>query len=154
MNGDYRFWIVSKAYPKAFDTSIQGNAALPHGERKAMKKKTVKLHLNDGRYTGNLVTLGNLTYGVDAETLKPYLLIGEDRWDSQNKLATSDTWATGGDSRTNGLWMEPQRLSRCVLTFSYDPPFLTVYRDGIIDMHIDVDEYGKHYGTNNYRHLW
>ncbi|MBQ6050518.1 MAG: BNR repeat-containing protein [Bacteroidaceae bacterium] len=154
MNGDYRFWIVSKAYPKAFDTSIRGNAALPHGERKAMKKKTVKLHLNDGRYTGNLITLGNLTYGVDAETLKPYLLIGEDRWDSQNKLATSDTWATGGDSRTNGLWMEPQRLSRCVLTFSYDPPFLTVYRDGIIDMHIDVDEYGKHYGTNNYRHLW
>lgn len=155
MNGDYRYWIVNKANPNAFQTSIRGNAKLPQSKRKGVKTKTVKLHLNDGHYTGDLVTFGNVTYGVDAETLKPYVRLGKDEiFRSHNVLGTSDSWMTENTGTTNALWYSPKRLSRCILTFSYNPPFLSVYRDGMLDMYFNVDESGVHSQSRPYRKLW
>ena len=117
--------------------------------------ENMKLHLNDGHYTGDLVTFGNVTYGVDAETLKPYVRLGKDEiFRSHNVLGTSDSWMTENTGTTNALWYSPKRLSRCILTFSYNPPFLSVYRDGMLDMYFNVDESGVHSQSRPYRKLW
>lgn len=166
MNGDYYYWIVKQEFPLGFPTAIHADYEWPstkgdlgegrmevksydntamtatRTERLALDgEKSFTLHLNLSvsaeKYHGKLLAMGDMLYGLDQNSVKPYVKIGAQTYYSSNKLYTSDGWAqhstgTGGDN-----WPTP--LQNLNLTLTYDGQVLTVYRNGLIDQMIETD---------------
>lgn len=99
---------------------------------------TLSPYLYHGAYGGKLFELGELSYGVDAQTLKPWLKIGETTWNSTNLLGSSDVWQTTNRG-TGGQWYTPTKLKFFNLTLTYEEGVLRVYRNGLIDQTVDVN---------------
>lgn len=95
-------------------------------------------YLYHGAYGGKLFELGELSYGVDAQTLKPWLKIGETTWNSTNLLGSSDVWQTTNRG-TGGQWYTPTKLKFFNLTLTYEDGVLRVYRNGLIDQTVEVN---------------
>ena len=55
----------------------------------------------------------------------------------QNVLGTADSWRTENTATTGGKWFSKTKLGWFNLTITMDGEYLTVYRDGIIDMKIN-----------------
>ena len=152
MNGDYYYWMVQKAYPKGYPTDIRVDYAweeeLTPEEDESVnpradcwclgKNKTLSLAfaMDENNYGGLLFTLGNMSYSLDANYY-PVVTIGDKTFKSQNRLLTSDNWATGS-SGTSGD-NHPTKLSTWVLTMTYDGQVLTTYRNGLVDQVIEVE---------------
>ncbi len=143
MHGDYAYWIVKKGYPTGFPTAI--HAHLPKGRipcqevSKATKGAftiDVSMQLPADHYRGTLLTTQSFSYGLDKESVKPYVEMGGNRYYSTNQLYTSDNWATNCTGTHGDNWPTPHATLR--ITFTYDGNHLTVYRNGLIDQVIEV----------------
>ncbi len=151
MNGDYYYWMVKQGYPKGYPTAIHCNyewseqlTPESEGDRtdciclSAGKTVNLAFAMNASRYAGTkLFALGNMTYALDADNY-PTITIGSQSYRSQNRLLTSDDWATmsTGTSGDN----HPTKLTTWVLTMTYDGQTLTTYRNGFIDQVIATTE--------------
>ena len=82
-------------------------------------------------YTGVLLRAGNMEYGVDEESLKPYIKIGGKTYFSANKLGNSDDWTKANG--TDGKWYF-KKLNQFHLSIVRQGKSVTVYRDGLIDI--------------------
>ncbi len=162
MNGDYYYWLVRTGYPLGYPTAIHADFDFPTEEFPTLAPdvsevwnrtmdvsdtRTMKLSSNENRsftyvitwsidhdnYGGVLLQIGNMEYGVDAASLKPYVKIGDTTYSSQSILGTSDAWATES-SGTDGKWYLT-KLGTFTSAFTYDNESrtLTVYRNGWID---------------------
>lgn len=145
MNGDYYYWIVSSRYKEGYPTSIMSDYALPV-KTTATKgfSASIDMTMNEASYGGKILTLNGVEYGVDASSKKPYIIIDGTRHDSQNVLATADSWKYH-QGTTDGKWLTPELLKKWNLTITYDATQkrLTTYRNGIIDQQVDCVLKGK-----------
>jgi hypothetical protein len=82
-------------------------------------------------YTGVLLKAGDMEYGVDEESLKPYIKIGGKTYFSANKLGNSDDWTKANG--TDGKWYF-KKLNQFHLSIVRQGKSVTVYRDGLIDI--------------------
>jgi len=137
MNGDYYYWIVNRRYPNAYPTSICVNRPLPTmAPRTTGFSVRCEVEIDPQHYTGDCITLGDITWGVNADQYS-YLSIGGKTFTSQNVLGTADSWATDNPNTTDGKWYAKTKLPRFHLAFTSDGSHLTVYRNGIIDMQVE-----------------
>lgn len=137
MNGDYYYWIVNTRYPNAYPTSIMANKPMPTmAPRTSGYTVMCDIHIDPSHYEGNLVTLADVTWGVNADQY-PYLVIDGKTYTSQNVLGTADSWATDNKATTDGRWYPKTKMPRFTLTFTSDGRYLTVYRNGIIDQKVE-----------------
>ena len=143
MHGDYAYWIVKKGYPTGFPTAI--HAHLPeHMAPCRQAGQTVKgaftidlnMELPADHYHGTMITTESFSYGLDKESVKPYVEMGGNRHYSTNQLYTSDNWATNCTGTHGDNWPTPHATLR--ITFTYDGNRLTVYRNGLIDQVIEA----------------
>lgn len=164
MHGDYYYWLVRIGYPLGYPTGIHTDYQLPAPElmdieaeaEKTWNKQianneteTLKVKGKDkftlmfnwsishDNYRGTLMKMGDMEYGLDASSMKPYVKIGENTYWSQSILGNSDAWATQS-SGTEGKWFLT-KLGVWNATFTYDGKTLTIYRDGWIDQKIEVE---------------
>lgn len=149
MNGDYYYWMVQKAYPKGYPTDIRVDFAweeelTPEDDSDLRVDciclapgKTISLAfaMNASKYEGKLFTMGNMTYSLGSDNY-PVVTIDGKAYKSQNRLLTSDNWATNstGTSGDN----HPTKLTTWVLTMTYDGHVLTTYRNGLVDQVIET----------------
>ncbi len=153
MNGDYYYWMVQKAYPKGYPTGIridgewneeltkepEGLDHLPYAAFGINKTIVMAFAMNSAKYAGTtLFTLGNMTYSINSDNY-PVVTIGSATFRSQNRLLTSDDWATGstGTSGDN----HPTKLTTWVLAMTYDGNVLTTYRNGHVDQVIETTDF-------------
>ena len=151
MNGDYYYWMVQKNYPKGYPTGIVANynwqeafTAEENTEERTNclclapgKTLNMAFAMNENQYSGKLFTIGeNFTYEVGTDNY-PVITIGDKTYRSQNRLLTSDDWATQstGTSGDN----HPTKVSLWVLSLTYDGHTLTTYRNGLVDQVIEVE---------------
>ena len=139
MHGDYAYWIVKKGFPTGFPTAIHADYALPASTPDVSGKKAFTIDLLVGldadNYHGILLTTESFTYGLDKETVKPYIKIDDAVYYSSNVLYTSDNWATNCIGTHGDNWPTP--LPAVQLTFTYDGQRLTIYRNGLVDQVIE-----------------
>ena len=145
MHGDYAYWIVKKGYPTGFPTAI--HAHLPEHMapcRQAGQTATAKgaftidldMELPADHYHGTMFTTESFSYGLDKESVKPYVEMDGNRYYSTNLLYTSDNWATNCTGTHGDNW--PTQHAALRITFTYDGNCLTVYRNGLIDQVIEA----------------
>ena len=151
MQGDYYYWMVQKNYPKGYPTAMHCNydwqetvRDLPDTAVDCIclgQNETLQLSfaMDAAKYSGMLVGSadGTFSYALNGDTQYPELTINGKVYRSQNRLLTSDAWATqstgtGGDSH-------PTKLATWVLTMTYDGQTLTTYRNGLVDQVVDVE---------------
>lgn len=82
-------------------------------------------------YTGVLLRAGDMEYGVEEESLKPYIKIGGKTYVSASKLGNSDDWTKANG--TDGKWYF-KKLNQFHLSIVRQGKNVTVYRDGLIDI--------------------
>ncbi|MDD3078502.1 MAG: BNR-4 repeat-containing protein [Paludibacter sp.] len=96
-------------------------------------------YIYEGAYSGTIFKMGNITYGLNGTTQKPYVKIGHVVYNSQNLLGTSDVWQTTSRG-TGGVWYTPTKLQYFNLSMTYENGTLKIYRNGLIDQSISVDD--------------
>ena len=158
MNGDYYYWIVKRQYPLGFPTSIRGDFGWEEELTKEDPDLVVptcecfgpnqSLHIafamNANQYYGTLLNVSDtdkglqMTYSIDATDQCPVVTIGGVEYKSQNRLLTSDDWATKSDG--TGGDNHPTKLTTWVLSLTYDGHTLTTYRNGFVDQVIEPSE--------------
>lgn len=141
MHGDYAYWIVKKGYPTGFPTAIHGHGTAPKAcmtDKQSKGNFTIDLEmlLPANHYYGTLLTTQSFSYGLDKETVKPYVEIAGKRYYSTNVLYTSDNWAANCTGTHGDNWPTPHATLH--VTFTYDGHRLTVYRGGLIDQVIEI----------------
>ena len=150
MQGDYYYWIVKQGYPKGYPTAIHSDYAWQEeltaedneGERPTCiclnmgKTLNLAFAMNASKYEGKLFTMGNMTYSLGSDNY-PVVTIADKSYKSQNRLLTSDDWATksSGTSGDN----HPTKLTTWVLSLTYDGHVLTTYRNGLVDQVIETE---------------
>ena len=153
MNGDYYYWIVKQGYPLGYPTALYCNYEWEEKVKdiglsaadciclKAGETLNMAFAMNQQSYSGLLLSAdnGNFTYSINADDQRPAIKIGDKTYISQNRLLTSDDWATmsSGTSGDN----HPTKLKTWVLTMTYDGQRLKTYRNGLIDQVIDVEDF-------------
>ncbi len=153
MNGDYYYWMVKQGYPKGYPTDMRcdyawGEELTPQQENAPQKDQfclckdntlSFLFHTSGGwkNYKGTLLSNGSdCSYVID-DDYYPVFTIGGKSYKSQNRLLTSDNWATQSTG-TNGD-NHPTEYSSWVLTMTYDGQVLTTYRNGLVDQVIEVE---------------
>ena len=159
MNGDYYYWMVKQGYPKGYPTGILCDyewQEAPFEEKEdsiqpacicfgAGGTLNLSFAMNANKYEGMLFCVTNgeegkgLTYSIDGTDQRPVITINGTAYKSQNRLLTSDDWATQstGTSGDN----HPTKVSTWVLTLTYDGKTLTSYRNGLVDQVIETTEF-------------
>ena len=151
MQGDYYYWIVKQGYPKGYPTAIHADydwqeplRSLQDAAADCVCLKTgqtlnVAFAMNSSKYEGVLLKSadGTFVYSLNGSDQYPVLTVGGTTYRSQNRLLTSDDWATKstGTSGDN----HPTKLTTWVLTLTYDGQTLTAYRNGLVDQVIPVE---------------
>ena len=151
MNGDYYYWMVQKSYPLGFPTDMRCDYDWQETDRNVSDYKAdhvslspgetlqVALAMEEANYGGTLLATADgttLSYALDATTQYPQLTLSGTTYRSQNRLLTSDNWATNstGTSGDN----HPTKLQTWVLTIVNDGQTLTVYRNGLVDQVVEA----------------
>jgi len=151
MNGDYYYWMVNKNYPKGYPTDIRCDYSWTETQRdiaasqadgislSAGQTLQLSLAMNDADYGGTLLATDDgttLCYALNADSQYPELTLSGTTYRSQNRLLTSDDWATNstGTSGDN----HPTKLQTWVLTIVNDGKALTIYRNGLVDQVVEV----------------
>lgn len=136
MNGDYYYWLVNTRYPNAFPTSLMAATPIPSTKKtKGMKTITKMVENIDNDVVIDLWK--GMSYKISAADPYPVLTIDGKDYKSQNIFATADSWATDNNATTDSKWYTPRKLTNCTLTFTDDGRFVTVMRDGVIDMRVE-----------------
>ena len=110
-------------------------------ETPELKEFTLSIspYIFNNSYEGKLFTFGNISWNLDQETLKPYILISDKRFNSSNLLGSSDVWKTQGRG-TNGVWYSPTKFEFFNLTITYSDGILKTYVNGLVDQYIEIDD--------------
>jgi len=157
MQGDYYYWMVQKSYPRGYPTAIHADCdwqeeptveptdievptCICFGTQQTM---TLAFAMNASKYEGTLFTIdGNvpMTYRLRGSDQYPEIQLGDKVYRSQNRLLSSDNWATNstGTSGDN----HPTKLTTWILSLTYDGHTLTTYRNGLVDQVIQVEGLG------------
>ena len=143
MHGDYAYWIVKKGFPTGFPTAIHAHGTAPQACTAAKQAKgsftlDLEVSLPTDHYYGTLLTTQSFSYGLDKETVRPYVEIAGKRYYSTNVLYTSDNWATNCTGTHGDNWPTPHATLH--VTFTYDGHRLTIYRGGLIDQVIEASK--------------
>jgi hypothetical protein len=86
------------------------------------KTLNLAIAMNESKYEGKLFVIGeDMTYELDSD-LYPVLTIGDKSYRSQNRLLTSDNWATQSTG-TNGD-NHPTKLDMAMLSVAFGPAVL------------------------------
>ncbi len=117
-------------------TSVTTSARLKTVGSKAFSI-SLSPYFNEGSYYGKLFKMGDLTYGLDSATVKPYVVIAGKTYSSTNLLGTADSWRTKTRG-TGGAWYTPTKLTYFNLTLTYQDGLLRIYRNGLIDQVVEV----------------
>ena len=96
-------------------------------------------YIYEGAYGGTIFKMGNMTFGLNSTTLKPYITIGTTTYNSTNLLGTSDVWQIEARA-TGGVWWTPTKLKYFNLTLTYENGILKIFRNGLIDQIIEVPD--------------
>ena len=150
MQGDYYYWMVNKNYPKGYPTAILADCDWTETVRslhdaaadcvclKAGQTLSVAFSMNSAKYEGPLLksTDGAFAYTLDGSSQYPELTVRGTTYRSQNRLLTSDAWASGSTGTSGDT--HPTKLTTWVLTLTYDGHLLTAYRNGLVDQVIPV----------------
>jgi len=91
-------------------------------------------YIYEGAYSGTILKMGDITYGLNGTTLKPYVQVGSTTYNSMNLLGNSDIWQTVA----NNGWLTPTKLKYFNLTLTYDSGLLKIFRNGLIDQVVEV----------------
>ena len=148
MHGEYYDWIVSSRFPKGYPTAIRTNFRFPQSNNIADAVTSfdnitgdftvvLSLRFNTDDYNGTIVQIGNLKYGVNGETMKPYVEINNATFNSTNRIGNSDVWKTQPRA-TNGRWHEPLKPEFLNVALVYENGGLKTYLNGLLDQHIDI----------------
>ena len=151
MQGDYYYWIVKQGYPLGYPTAVYSNHNWEESVSdlspylvdctclKADRTLNMAIAMNTAQYEGVIVKSddGNFTYSLDGSSSYPVLTVNGTTYRSQNRLLTSDDWATqsSGTSGDN----HPTKMPAWVLTMTYDGQRLAVYRNGLVDQVVDIE---------------
>ena len=149
MNGDYYYWIVKNSFPLGFPTKVMADYTWEEnyttqqaGTDQTLETPgtiTVGIAMDATNYSGTILTIGEgsgqLTYSLDSDDY-PVVTIGSTSYRSQNKLYTSDDWATKSSGTSGDNW--PTKLTTWVLSMTYDGTTLTTYRNGLVDQVIET----------------
>ena len=172
MNGDYYYWMVQKAYPKGYPTDIRVDFAWEEAltpEETAEERVpcicfangeslVMAFAMDENNYDGTLFEIGDtrdgghvLTYSLGTDNY-PVMTINGKSYKSQNRLLTSDNWATG--SSGTGGDNHPTKLTSWVFAMTYDGQRLVTYRNGLVDQVIETTENlgGEIYATDDSFH--
>lgn len=158
INGDYYYWMVNKNYPKGYPTDLRVDYAweeelTPEEESQTDdvvpgimyggETLTMGFTMNQDKYEGVLLRIGQrreggamLEYRIGTDYY-PVVTVDGVSYRSQNRLLTSDDWATASTG-TNGD-NHPTKLQTWVFTMTFDGSTLTIYRNGFIDQVIETD---------------
>ena len=153
MHGDYYDWIVSKSrpgYPTAIHSDFEGmNTAvdLAKGvvskengfQGKLGKRFTVSLDVatDTTNYEGTLFQIGDLSYRLDSNSLKPQVEFKGTIYPSTNVLGSADSWRQYNRG-TSGKWYVPEKLQRFKLIITYEKGILYTYINGLLDQCIVI----------------
>ena len=156
MNGDYYYWIVKQGYPKGYPTDIrcdyvwEEEVGLDFGEIDCLcmhgkGSMNMAFAMNASKYEGKLWSSidGRVSYSLNAQTHYPELTIDGVTYRSQNRLYTSDDWATKstGTSGDN----HPTMIDIWCFSITYDGHTLTTYRNGFVDQVIAIEGFNVNY---------
>lgn len=147
MNGDYYYWMVNKNYPLGYPTAVMCDYTLPRNEvnltngadAKAGESTFTIMDIvtpNPDNYQGVMFTAGNITLGLNSSS-KLYLTVNGKTYTSSNAFLTSDSWATQSTG-TEGKYF-PTKIVKAVLTLTYDGSQLTLFRNGMVEMKLDIE---------------
>jgi len=134
-----------------FTGAVTGNAHTTNGVLVSTKETSATLsaqgapafsvsltpYIYEGSYSGTILKMGNLTYGLNGVTVKPYVTIDQTTYNSTNLLGTSDVWQTQARG-TGGVWWEPTKLKYFNLALTYENGVLRIFRNGLVDQVIEV----------------
>lgn len=135
-----------------FNNSISGTTYTSDGvlvsdkntyaKLKAINSKSFSVSITPcfqkGAYYGEIFKTGNLVYGLNKNTLKPYITVGDKTYNSTNLLGNSDNWQIQNRA-TGGKWWPPVMLKYFNLTITYEDNLIKVYRNGLIDQVVEVN---------------
>lgn len=157
MNGDYYYWMVNKNYPKGYPTDIRCDAVwneepTPYTPSEvdcicfgAGQSFHVAYSMNAANYQGKLLCVGDdgqgghgMSYSIDGTDQRPVITVNGKTYKSQNRLLTSDDWATAstGTSGDN----HPTKLATWILSLTFDGKTLISYRNGFVDQVIELEK--------------
>ncbi|MGC3978746.1 MAG: BNR-4 repeat-containing protein [Paludibacteraceae bacterium] len=113
----------------AFENSLQ-TAVIQTGSNQRFSI-SVSPYINNNNYDGKIFQMGSLSYGINSSNdAKPYIKIGEKRYDSSNALGNSDGWSTSSSLTKYDFFC---------LTLTYENGTLKTYINGLIDQNIAVE---------------
>ena len=112
-----------------------------HGKFRDADEFTILLNwsLDANAYGGAMLSMGNMEYGVDKKTLKPYVIIDGKTYSSENMLCTSDAWKTESTGTDGKSYMTKHGLFNTAIQYDKATRLLTIYRNGLIDQRFEVE---------------
>ncbi|MBP3212413.1 MAG: BNR-4 repeat-containing protein [Prevotella sp.] len=112
-----------------------------HGKFRDADEFTILLNwsLDASAYGGAMLSMGNMEYGVDKKTLKPYVIIDGKTYSSENMLCTSDAWKTESTGTDGKSYMTKHGLFNTAIQYDKATRLLTIYRNGLIDQRFEVE---------------
>ena len=149
MHGDYYDWIVSSRFPLGFPTAIHTDFVIPRSENIPKPVDINKLNItgdfsvllsftmNSEQYDGTIAQIGNVTYGINGDTMKPYIRVNDATYQSSNRIGNSDVWQMQRRA-TSGRWYEPTIPDVINFSFVYENGRLKTFIDGLLDQNIEV----------------
>lgn len=140
MNGDYYFWIVNTRYPLGYPTSIMSQQPLPKQKKapKGQQSYSYTFKYDEQSFGGEIFSWKGINVAVNKETLRLSVTVDDATYESQNKFATADSWATDDRATTDGKWYRPVIPQQSVLTLTRNGNIVTLLRDGIIDLRVEI----------------
>lgn len=113
--------------------------------KSVLKKNNIKsftialqCHIIPDSKHNTIVQTNCITYNLDANSRKPYIIAQGSIFQSSNVLGNSDNWQHAPRS-TNGKWMTPQDLSAFSLILTYKNGILRTYINGLLDQYIPLE---------------
>ena len=148
MNGDYYFWVANKNYPQGFPTSLVVDCDIPTqpieldlglDAQKAANLFTIsvqtKMPTTVSAYLGTFFNNQRFSLDVVSGYLLQLTLDGQTYKGSGRFLAT-DHYYRGVNPVTD---QSAALLPKVTMTLTYDGQRLTLYRNELVDMQLDVE---------------
>ena len=148
MNGDYYFWVSNKNYPQGFPTSIVADCEIP--TQPIELEQGLDAQSNADVFTVSVQTkmptvasqyLGNFfaTDGLSLDVVSGYLLqltLNGQAYKGSGRLLVTDHYYRGVNPVTD---QSAALLPKVTMTLTYDGQRLTLYRNELVDMQLDVE---------------
>lgn len=137
MNGEYQYWLVRKGYPMGYPTRIMADYDFTKADVKPGMNKngwtiTLPIKMDLTHYEGELYRHSkDLSIHLDPKTVRPYVMLFGQRYDSTNQLLTSDNWANNSTGTSGDYW--PTKVTEWQLTLTVKGNQLYILRNGFID---------------------